>query len=657
MVENIDLNEIEETGDLEPLVEELTLGQRLGGQFTDWVNDKEPIVQKLLKNHRAFLSRYESDITSKIKDEKSESYLGVVRGKITAANAKLIDVYLSTTGKKAWEIKTTPKVDEGTDLPEEEIQQIQDAAEKTTKEIEKRIDDQFVEADFEIQLEKFFLDYPIYGTAVIEDEGDAPQRVSIFDVYPDPHASEVEAMKGYYRRYVLNKKEVQDLVEQDSDFDLDAINELLKQNPDGNHTQLSHESQLKNLSETNPIVSTAGRYEILKYWGYIDGHDLQQEGLDVSDEDLNKQILINIWLSDNKILKMKMQPHLRVLNRLPIYIVPFQIIPDELYGLGMRELMQGSNDMIQGSHRRIINDLAKTGELYELDVSGLDIAQLSIPKKELIKRDKIIETVGGQEKPLLTIHKIGNNIPEGIELLGISKKMADEESGLPSITQGQVLPGNPAGTKTLGGLNLLKDQSSMNFRPMVKNIDNYLIRPLLRFRYHYNLFLDENLEQTADAKVNALGSTSLVAKEVESTQFTNFLNITQNEEDSTWVKRGNLIGLMAERMGITAEEAVYTAEEREQNSRDPLQEELQALEVQKNKLENKEIESVIEKNNAERDRALASIDLDKKHAKTLNIQAVASLEQARANNNGKINIANRTRDKIKNDGFKTNNEN
>jgi hypothetical protein len=67
----------------------------------------------------------------------------------------------------------------------------------------------------------------------------------------------------------------------------------------------------------------------------------------------------------------------------------------------------------------------------------------------------------------------------------ISRQLADEETGLPSIMHGQT---GVAGTgRTASGLSMLLGGASLSLKTVIKNIDDQLLKPLGEAYFQWNM--------------------------------------------------------------------------------------------------------------------------------------------------------------------------
>ena len=75
---------------------------------------------------------------------------------------------------------------------------------------------------------------------------------------------------------------------------------------------------------------------------------------------------------------------------------------------------------------------------------------------------------------------------------------------------------------------MLMSAANGSIRTVVKNVDDYLLGPLGRAFFHFNMQFDYDDEIKGDLEVKAEGTESLMANEVRSQRLMQFLGVVQN---------------------------------------------------------------------------------------------------------------------------------
>jgi len=140
------------------------------------------------------------------------------------------------------------------------------------------------------------------------------------------------------------------------------------------------------------------------------------------------------------------------------------------------------------------------------------------------------------------------------------RQLADEQTGIPSYSHGQT--GVQSMTRTASGMSMLLGASSLNVKTVVKNLDDFLLRPLGEAFFQWNMqFFEGGLDVKGDLEVKATGTNSLMQKEVRSQRLTTFLQTAQNPAVAPFVKISKLVSELAYSLDLDPEEILNDPEE------------------------------------------------------------------------------------------------
>jgi len=140
------------------------------------------------------------------------------------------------------------------------------------------------------------------------------------------------------------------------------------------------------------------------------------------------------------------------------------------------------------------------------------------------------------------------------------RQLADEQTGIPSYSHGQT--GVQSMTRTASGMSMLLGASSLNIKTVVKNLDDFLLRPLGEAFFQWNMqFFEGGLDVKGDLEVKATGTNSLMQKEVRSQRLTTFLQTVQNPAVAPFVKISKLISELAYSLDLDPDEVLNDPEE------------------------------------------------------------------------------------------------
>jgi hypothetical protein len=140
--------------------------------------------------------------------------------------------------------------------------------------------------------------------------------------------------------------------------------------------------------------------------------------------------------------------------------------------------------------------------------------------------------------------------------------------------------------------------------------------------------MDDNIK--ADMKIEALGSSILVAKEIQNRTMTEFLTITANEFDMPLIRRPRILRKIAKNMGLDEEDIKTDKEIKlEQNTPDPMEEKLKALAIEKAELENSELKAKIDVLKSEQDKNTSKIEYDKEFLRQRRVKLAEDIKETR----------------------------
>ncbi|MEI2419656.1 hypothetical protein V6O07_05235, partial [Arthrospira platensis SPKY2] len=134
----------------------------------------------------------------------------------------------------------------------------------------------------------------------------------------------------------------------------------------GNYTRKSFENYL---DDTNFSESEGRLFEVLEYWGYMSLDKLQEFNLP-TDDILDDLVQVNVWVCGNEVLRVVVNPFIP--QRIPYFIVPYEMDPYSMWGTGVPEAMEDAQAMMNGFTRLAIDNLALAGNLvFDIDDSML----------------------------------------------------------------------------------------------------------------------------------------------------------------------------------------------------------------------------------------------------------------------------------------------
>jgi hypothetical protein len=104
--------------------------------------------------------------------------------------------------------------------------------------------------------------------------------------------------------------------------------------------------------------------------------------------------------------------------------------------------------------------------------------------------------------------------------------------------------------------------SSLNIKTVIKNLDDFLLKPLGESYFQWNMqFFEGGLDVKGDLEVKATGTNSLMQKEVRSQRLTMFLQTAQSPAIAPFVKISKLVSELAYSLDLDPDEILNDPEE------------------------------------------------------------------------------------------------
>tara|TARA_B000000532_G_scaffold128985_1_gene103452 strand:+ start:31739 stop:33856 length:2118 start_codon:yes stop_codon:yes gene_type:complete len=376
------------------------------------------------------------------------------------------------------------------------------------------------------------------------------EMVSAWDFHPDPSATSIDDCEYVIERHRFNRQQLRSLIKRPH-FIAEAIEECLAKGP--NYEDKYYEDTIRE-DETEPYISES-RYEVLEYWGVLDSKLANAAGFEeagmMSEFD---ELQVNIWVCGNMILRCVLNPFTPA--RIPYHVFPYEVNPYQLWGVGVAENMEDAQKLMNGHVRMAIDNLALAGNLvFDVDEASL------VPGQNMdIFPGKIFRRQSGVTGTAINGLKFPNTAGENLQMYQISRQLADEETGIPSIMHGQT--GVTGTGRTAAGLSMLMGSAGLSMKTVVKNIDDMLLKPLGEAYFQWNMqFNDDAPDIVGDLEIKPRGVAAVMQKEVRSQRLTTLLQTVSNPMLAPFVKIPNLMRELAISQDIDPDSLVNDANE------------------------------------------------------------------------------------------------
>lgn len=532
----------------------------------------------------------------------SEVWMNLTQIKCRAAEAWINDV-LFPAGDKPWAVEPTPipelNPDIETDiaiavqqeamqwmqqwqtmLPEyavqerfEEVkdtikQRIEEKAKEVADRMGDRIEDQFAEGHWEKAMREVIKDLVTFPAGIlkgpvihrrktvkwVQKSGQWIQeigveyrpefyRVAPFDFYPSPSSKHVN--DGYLiERHRLRRSDLL-AMKGVTGYDDKAIDMVLSEYGMGGLREWLWQDQERAQLEGRPneYLFHGDTIDALEYWGSTSGKKLIEWGMPKEKvEDENKEYAINAWLIGNYVIRARLNDD--PLGGRPYDIASFEEVPGSIWGKGVPELMSDVQDVCNAAARSLVNNMAiASGPQVEVHTDRVPLGE-NITSMGPWKIWQTLSDPNGTNNPAVRFHNPQTNTQSLLAVYEHFSNLADEYTGIPKYAYGEGGAGSGA-AGTASGLSMLMSSAARGIKEVINHLDGP-IEGSVRRTYIFNMLHDKDESIKGDLKVDAKGSSSLIAKEQQMIRRNEFLQTTNNPVDHAIIGNEGRAALLRE---------------------------------------------------------------------------------------------------------------
>ena len=437
------------------------------------------------------------------------------------------------------------------------------------KSMEKQIMDQLQESGASKQLRSTAFEMALFGTGVMkgpfavdkeypnwDDEGNyspifktvpSTSHVSVWNFFPDPDAANMDEAQYVIERHKMSRTQLRGLKKRPY-FRENVIDEVIASGE--NYDKKYWEDDLSDYAADYGI----DRFEVLEYWGMCEVDMLEENGVDIPKE-LKEfdELQANIWISNGKLIRMVLNPFKPA--TIPYMAAPYELNPYSFFGVGLAENMDDTQTLMNGFMRMSVDNAVLSGNLLiEVDETNL------VPGQDLsVYPGKVFRRQGGAPGQAIFGTKFPNVSNENLQLFDKARQLADESTGLPSFSHGQT--GVQGVGRTASGISMLMNAASGSVKTVIKNVDDYLLKPLGEGMFRFNMQFNFNKDIKGDLEVVARGTESLMANEVRSQRLMSFLQVSSSPVLAPFAKFNYIIREIAKSMELDPDKVTNNMDE------------------------------------------------------------------------------------------------
>jgi len=437
------------------------------------------------------------------------------------------------------------------------------------KRMEKKIMDQLEESYASKQLRSTAFEMALFGTGIMkgpfasdkeypnwDEEGEynptfktvpSTSHVSVWNFFPDPDASSMDEAQYVIERHKMSRSQVRAL--KSRPFFRKAVIDDVIAHGEG-YVKKYWEDDLRDYTTDHDIE----RFEVLEYWGSVDTDILEQAGVEIpEDVSEHNEVQANIWYCNGRIIRAVINPFKPA--NIPYYAVPYELNPYSFFGVGIAENMDDTQTLMNGFMRMAVDNAVLSGNLLiEIDETNL------VPGQDLsVYPGKVFRRQGGAPGQAIFGTKFPNVSNENMQLFDKARVLADESTGFPSFAHGQT--GVAGVGRTASGISMLMNAAAGGIKTVIKNVDDYLLSPLGKAMFSFNMQFDFDPDIKGDLEVKARGTESLMANEVRSQRLMQFMQVASNPTLAPFAKFPYIVREIAKSMDLDPDKVTNSYEE------------------------------------------------------------------------------------------------
>ncbi|WP_043530465.1 hypothetical protein [Litchfieldella xinjiangensis] len=526
---------VETTDDIS-LAEQAQLEERLnmmGGKLHKLAHDqvaaKTQIETRWLADLRQYHGEYTPDQTARMeKNGGSKVFVNITRNKTRAAQARLSDMLLPNDDRN-WGIKPTPVPSPSGGQYDKA--QMRELVEDAAKAMGERIADDFTEAHYNAIARDVIADSCLLGTGVMkgptvvnrtrrawvtDEYGQSTmeiqqefraglEHVSPWDFFPDMSAASMSEAEFAFERKLINRKQLRQLAE------LPGVlaGQLRKALEDDGDHHISHDRRddIRAITGVDTVANDR-RWELWEYWGPLDKEELRACGCDGIEEDPLIEYTGCVLMVGPHVIKAAINPLYS--GDLPYSVCNWEEDGSSIFGFGVPYLMRNPQRVANAAYRMMMDNAGlSSGPQVVMKKKGITPVDgdWTLRPRKLWYADDDSE-VGHA----FQVYNITSQQGDLFAIFQQAQQMADTETNLPILLQGEGVSGGP-GAKTATGMQMLMNNSNIVLRSAVKNFDDGITEPTVRRFYDWHMAYTDDPEIKGDFDIVARGSSVLIARE------------------------------------------------------------------------------------------------------------------------------------------------
>jgi hypothetical protein len=623
------------------------LAMKLQKEIDDRCSKRASVELRWQADTLAYKGQYDAVTLSNLAQNKSKAFYKGVRKLCNFAESRLAEMVLPTDDRN-WAARPTPVPDLPPELQAMGPQILAEAQARALK-MQTLMDDQLTESGYNAVMRQIIADAVRLGIGIIKspvvvnrvkrrykkveiahgvmdyvvDEtqqfSPAIERIDPWNFFPTHGVKRTRDCDSFYIRHSMLRRDIRELSKTPG-FDSSAIIELLKREPGSRSDQ--YQQNVRPTSDENQGEDKL-HYNVWEFHGSLPNDDAAALcGHENEEANPLQEKRVIVWFCDEIVLKAVEYPHDD--DVLPFFTFNWNHDPDSIWGSGLPH--ECSNSLrAANSALRMLWDNAAFSILPQtlIDQSAIQPQdgnyQVYPGKVWLMKKG------GTDVRGAFNTVDMPAKIADLIEVFKLAQQMMEDEAGLPMLMQtGQ----EPQVTQTATGTAMLMNSASTPLRRLVRQIDDEITQPVISSIYRYNMQFHEDDSVKGDYDIVALGSSSLLVREQQTSGLIEVLQLAQGSPVlAPLTKFPELYRKLVASMQINADGVIKTEDElaeeaKQQGQQAPSPEQMQfqidqtRLQIEQGQLQLAQQQQQFEQGKAQVDLHLAQQTLQVKAAES-----------------------------------------
>jgi hypothetical protein len=474
-----------------------------------------------------------------------------------------------------------PGENPGSQSPQAKTNEAKKQADEAARQMQQQIEDDFAEANYNAhardviedacklgigvlkgpkvvnRTRRAWITDPQTGQSTIEVQQELRaglERVDPWDAFPDMSASSAEEAEFWFERKLLNRKQLRELA------DLPGVikGQLRRALEDEGSHYISNDrrQELRAITGVDTVTNDK-KYELWEYWGPLDKDELKACGCEDIDDDVLVEYTGCVLMVGGHVIKAAINP--LESGDLPYSVFNWEKDDSSIFGFGIPYLMRQPQKVVNAAWRMMMDNAAVSAG-----------PQIVMKKRGVVPQDgnwalrpnKVWQDTGDEPVgSVFQVYQIQNNQAGLFAIFEAAQKLADTETNLPILLQGEGMGAGPGG-KTFGGMQMLMNNSNIVLRSAVKNFDDGVTAPTVRRFYDYHMMYTDRPEIKGDFDIVARGTSVLIAREEQQEKLMMLSQVAA--QNPIFAELTNWAGLYREilrTMQVQVDAVTYTDEE------------------------------------------------------------------------------------------------